>query len=418
MSDMDTTHTTTGGSPLFSPLKLRGLVLPNRVVISPMCTYSAVDGVAGDWHFAHLAKFALGGAGTVFVEATAVQSDGGLSRGDVGLWNDTQIAPLERIAQFCKQCGVVPAIQLGHAGRKASSQRPWIGNGPLTDADREYGDVPWPTVSAGNVPVNDSWPAPHALQVSQFEAMRASWREATMRAHRAGFEIVEVHMAHGYLLHQFLSTVTNTRSDAFGGSLENRMRLPLEIARTVREAWPDDRPVFVRISVVDEGWSQDDSIVLAQRLKQIGIDVVDCSTGGLGRSPQALRVSRGYGFQVPFSEAVRTGAQVATMAVGLILDPALAEGIIAQGRADLVAIGRGALDDPNWPLHARRALHGRARAFEGWPEQYGVWLEQRERVLDKLRPPVGADGDAASATPLTAPERSRINSQTDAMVNK
>jgi 2,4-dienoyl-CoA reductase-like NADH-dependent reductase (Old Yellow Enzyme family) len=374
-----------GVSPLFWPLKLRELVLPNRTVISPMCTYSANDGIASDWHFAHLARFALGGAGTIFVEATAIQSDGGLSRGDIGLWNDTQIPPLRRIADFCKQCGAVPAIQLGHAGRKGSSQRPWIGNGPLTDADREYGDIPWPTVSAGATPVNEKWPTPEALSLAKMDAMRESWFEATRRARLAGFEIVEVHMAHGYLLHQFLSTVTNTRTDEYGGSLENRMRYPLEIAQMVRESWPEDRPVFVRISAVDEGWSIEDSIVLARRLKQVGIDVVDCSTGGLGRSPQALRVSRGYGFQVPFSHAVKTGAQVRTMAVGLILDPALASSIVAEERADLIAIGRAALDDPNWPLHARRALHGRDRGFEGWPKQYGVWLEQRERVLEKIR---------------------------------
>jgi len=370
---------------LFTPLRLRSLELPNRIVISPMCTYSAIDGMANDWHFAHLAKFALGGAGTVFVEATAVQADGGLSRGDLGLWNDAQIEPLRRIAEFCKQSGTVPAIQLGHAGRKASSQRPWIGNGPLTDADREYGDIPWPTVSAGSTPVNPKWPIPEALSQARMDQMRDSWLEATARALKAGFEIIEVHMAHGYLLHQFLSTVTNTRTDGYGGSLESRMRYPLEIAKLVRDAWPDDRPVFVRISAVDEGWSIEDSIELSRRLKAIGIDVIDCSTGGLGRSPDALRVSRGYGFQVPFSQAVKTGAEVKTMAVGLILDPALANSIVIEDRADLVAIGRGALDDPNWPLHARRALHANSQSFDSWPRQYGVWLEQRERVLEKIR---------------------------------
>lgn len=384
-------------SPLFSPLQLRGLVLPNRTVISPMCTYSAVDGVANDWHFAHLAKFALGGAGTVFVEATAVQAGGGLSRGDTGLWNDAQIAPLQRIAEFCKQTGAVPAIQLGHAGRKGSSQRPWIGNGPLSDPERDGGDEAWLTVSAGNKPVNENWPDPRELSLDEMDAMRESWRTAAVRARAAGFEIVEVHMAHGYLLHQFLSTVTNTRADSYGGSLENRMRYPLEIAQLVRDTWPDDKPVFVRISAVDEGWSIDDSIELSKRLKQIGIDVIDCSTGGLGRSPEALRVSRGYGFQVPFSQAVKTGADVRTMAVGLILDPVLANSIIANNRADLVAIGRGALVDPNWPLHARRSLNEGSRGFEGWPKQYGVWLDQRERVLDRIR---------AQSTPGESPRSS------------
>jgi 2,4-dienoyl-CoA reductase-like NADH-dependent reductase (Old Yellow Enzyme family) len=374
-----------GESPLFSPLRLRDLVLPNRTVISPMCTYSAVGGVATDWHFVHLARFALGGAGTVFVEATAVQSDGGLSRGDIGLWNDEQIPPLQRIAEFCKANGSVPAIQLGHAGRKGSSQRPWIGNGPLTDPELDGGDLAWPTISAGRTPVNDNWPTPEELSIAKMDAMRDSWRDAAKRALVAGFDIMEVHMAHGYLLHQFLSTVTNTRSDEYGGSLENRMRYPLEIALLVRNVWPDDKPVFVRISAVDEGWSIEDSIALAQRLKRIGIDVVDCSTGGIGRSPGVLRVSRGFGYQVPFAQAVRDGASIKTMAVGLILDPVMANAIIADERADLVAIGRAALEDPNWPLNARRALRTGGTPFHGWPKQYGVWLDQRERIIERIR---------------------------------
>lgn len=372
-------------APLFEPLQLRDLTLPNRVVVSPMCTYTGVDGFANDWHLVHLGKLAMGGAGTVFVEATAVQEGGGLSRGDLGLWKDEHVPPLRRIADFCRQAGAVPAIQLGHAGRKASSQRPWIGNGPLTAVDSAYGDDPWPTVSAGRTPVNEAWPIPEELSIARMDEMRQCWRDATHRALAAGFDIVEVHIAHGYLLHQFLSDVTNTRTDQFGGSLENRMRYPLEIARVVREAWPQHLPVFARISAVDEGWSLDDSIVLSRELKALGIDVVDCSTGGLGRSPQALRVSRGYGFQVPFAEAIKAGADVRVMAVGLILDPALANDIVAMGRADLVAVGRGVLEDPNWPLRTRHALHEQEGRFEGWPQQYRVWLEQRERVLEKIR---------------------------------
>lgn len=370
---------------LFQPLRIRELTLPNRLVVSPMCTYSAVDGMADDWHLVHLGKFALGGAGTVFVEATSVQEGGGLSRGDLGIWKDEQIAPLRRIADFCRHAGSVPAIQLGHAGRKASSQRPWIGNGPLTAADCAYGDDPWPTVSAGRKPVTDAWPVPEELSIAQMDEMRDSWRAAAHRSLAAGFDIVEVHMAHGYLLHQFLSDVTNSRTDIYGGSLENRMRYPLEIAGLVREIWPQHLPVFVRISVLDEGWSLDDSVTLARELKAIGIDVVDCSSGGLGRSPQAARVSRGYGFQVPFAEAVKTGADVPVMAVGLILDAELANSIVEDQRADLVAVGRGLLVDPNWPLRARQELNKGRPLYEGWPKQYGVWLEQRERILDKIR---------------------------------
>lgn len=370
---------------LFSSIKIRETELPNRLVISPMCTYSADEGVANDWHFVHLGKFAMGGAGTVFVEATAVERDGRLSQGDLGLWADEQIEPLRRIANFIRQCGAVPAIQLGHAGRKASSQRPWIGNGPLKEADREYGDVDWPTVSAGNVPVNDGWPLPNPLSVEDMDRMRKSWKAATQRALDAGFEIVEVHMAHGYLLHQFLSPVSNNRTDIYGGSLANRMRYPLEIAALVRDIWPQDRPVFTRISAIDEQWSLEDSIVLSTELAANGIDVVDCSSGGLGRAPGVFRVSRGFGFQVPFAEAIKHGANVRTMAVGLILDPSLAEEIVFKDRADLVAIGRGALVDPNWPLHARRALEGDPLSYAGWPKQYGVWLSQWERVLEKLK---------------------------------
>jgi 2,4-dienoyl-CoA reductase-like NADH-dependent reductase (Old Yellow Enzyme family) len=376
---------------LFSPLRLRDLALPNRIVISPMCTYSGVEGVATDWHFAHLARFALGGAGTVFVEATAVRADGGLSRGDLGLWSDEHVAPLRRIAQFCKANGCVPAIQLGHAGRKGSSQRPWIGNGPLTDPQKDGGDSAWPTVSAGTVPVSENWPVPQQLSIDSLSELKEAWRSAAHRALAAGFDIIEVHMAHGYLLHQFLSSITNTRLDRYGGSLENRMRYPLEIARLVREMWPDNRPVFVRISAVDEGWSIEDSIALSKELQLIGIDVVDCSTGGLGRSAGVLRTTRGYGFQVPFAHAVKTSAGIKTMAVGLILDPTLANAIVADGRADLVAIGRGALDDPNWPLHARGALRTAGTPYEGWPKQYGVWLDQRERVLDRIRSDLAGD---------------------------
>ena len=372
--------------PLLSPLQLRGLEVPNRIVISPMCTYSADEGMANDWHFAHLAKFALGGAGMIFVEATAIERDGRLSQGDVGLWDDAQVAPLRRIADFMRQCGTVPAIQLGHAGRKGSSQRPWIGNGPLTRRDQDYGDHHWPTVSAGDVPVSQDWPVPTPLTTAEMEAMRLSWQAAALRARDAGFDVVEVHMAHGYLLHQFLSPVTNNRTDAYGGPLASRMRYPLEIAAAVREVWPDNLPVFARISAVDEGWDLEDSVALAAALAAIGVDVIDCSSGGLGRSANVFRIARGYGFQVPLSEAVRNGAKVPTMAVGLILNPELANSIVAEGRADLVAIGRGALTDPNWPLHARRVLASGQPAFAGWPKQYAVWLEQRERVLVKLGP--------------------------------
>jgi 2,4-dienoyl-CoA reductase-like NADH-dependent reductase (Old Yellow Enzyme family) len=372
---------------LFAPLQVRGVTLPNRIVISPMCTYSAQDGVASDWHFAHLAKLAMGGVGTIFVEATAVTKEGRLSNGDLGLWADHQIAPLKRITDFMRQSDVVPAIQLGHAGRKGSSQRPWIGNGPLTEADQSYGDIAWPTLSASDVPVAAHWPTPSSLSARDFTGILEAWKAAAQRAVAAGFEVVEVHMAHGYLLHQFLSPVSNRRSDQYGGSLENRMRFPIEVARLVRNVWPEEHPVFVRISAVDEGWALQDSVTLARELSAVGVDVIDCSSGGIGRSGAGIfRVSRGLGFQVPFAEVVKREAGVTTMAVGLILDSALANSVIVKGQADLVAVGREALVNPNWPLYARRALKQEAEhTFERWPKQYGPWLSQREKILNKLR---------------------------------
>ncbi|HLJ64804.1 MAG TPA: NADH:flavin oxidoreductase/NADH oxidase, partial [Stellaceae bacterium] len=293
---------------LFSPLALRGLTLKNRLVISPMCQYSAEDGMANDWHFAHLARFALGGAGTVFVEATAVQPEGRITYGDLGLWQDSQIVPLARIARFLKAEGATPAIQLGHAGRKASTQRPWHGNGPLDAADRTRGETPWPVVAPSAVALGEGWLTPAALQSGDLAELRAAWHRATLRARDAGFEIVEVHGAHGYLLNSFLSPLTNRRNDAYGGDLAGRMRFPLEIAEIVRAAWPGDRPVFFRVSAVDgvEGGSSiEDTVTLARALHERGIDVIDCSSGGIAGSATAARIPRTPGFQVPFAERIK-----------------------------------------------------------------------------------------------------------------
>jgi 2,4-dienoyl-CoA reductase-like NADH-dependent reductase (Old Yellow Enzyme family) len=382
---------------LFEPVLIRGTKIPNRIVISPMCTYSAVRGVANDWHLAHYGRFALGGAGIVFVEATAIEDGGGLSAGDLGIWNDEQIAPLKRIAELIRSCGSVPAIQLGHSGRKGSSQRPWFGNGPLTDADLGMGDAAWTTLSAGDVPVNPDWPTPTPLSQDRMNAMRKSWRTAAARALAAGFEIVEVHMAHGYLLHQFLSPITNNRTDEYGGSLENRMKYPLEIADLVRDVWPAEKPMFVRVSSVDEDWSIEDTLTLSHKLAARGIDVIDCSSGGAARSANAFRIPRGFGFQVPFAEQVRKEVGIRTMAVGLIIDPRFAESVVAEGRADLVAIGRGALVDPNWAVRAAMVLDPDAKFSGAWPKQYGIWLDQRRRVLDKIAAKSGAYERTAQA---------------------
>ncbi|MGE0717953.1 MAG: NADH:flavin oxidoreductase/NADH oxidase [Alphaproteobacteria bacterium] len=378
------------GPLLFQSVTLRGVTARNRIVVSPMCQYSAVDGLAGDWHLVHLGKLAQGGAGIVFVEATAVEERGRITHGDVGIWSDAHVAPLRRIATFIEGQGAVPAIQLAHAGRKASMQRPWQGNGPMTAADQAGGERIWATVASSAVPVGEGWIVPQALSTADLSAMREVWRTATLRAADAGFRVAEVHAAHGYLLHTFLSPLANRRNDAYGGDLAGRMRFPLEIVETVRAAWPDDLPLFVRISSVDGiegGWTIEDSIAFARELKARGVDVVDCSSGGLTGSATAGRaLPRGLGFQVPYAERVRREAAIATMAVGLIIGADQAEAILAEGQADLVAVGREVMENPNWPAQVARAL-GVPRYGEGeWPVQYGWWLERRARILEQLQP--------------------------------
>ena len=370
---------------LFTPIALRGVTLRNRVVLSPMCTYSARDGIADDFHLVHLGKFALGGFGLIFFEATAVQERGRITHGDLGLWHDGQVAPMRRITDFLRRHGAVPAIQLAHAGRKASMQRPWKGNGPLGKDDFEAGDLPWPVVAPSALALDEGWLVPHQLSTSEMGSLKEDWRTAALRALEAGFEVAEVHGAHGYLLHEFLSPISNRRDDAYGGDLAGRMRFPLEVAEAVRAVWPADKPLFFRISAVDGidgGWTLDDSVTLARELKQRGVDVIDCSSGGLLGSATAARIPRGPGFQLPFAERVRRESEVATMAVGLILTARQAEDVLNDGVADLVAIGREALFDPNWPLHAEQALAPDER-FRSWPEQYGWWLERRARGMAK-----------------------------------
>ncbi|MGH8668759.1 MAG: NADH:flavin oxidoreductase/NADH oxidase, partial [Burkholderiales bacterium] len=336
-----------------------------------------------DWHFVHLGKFAQGGAGIVFVEATAVESRGRITHGDTGIWDDGHIAGLRRIADFVRSQGAVPALQLAHAGRKASMARPWYGNGPLTAADLARGDKPWSTIAPTGTPIDPAWITPRAMKQGDFQTVLSAYRNAVRRALAAGFDILELHAAHGYLLHTFLSPLSNP------GPLEERMRFPLEVAAEVRNAWPRDKPLFVRCSSIDDvegGWSLEDTIAFARELKRRGIDVVDCSSGGIqGSATAATRtlVKREPGFQIPFAESVRKQAGVMTMAVGLILTPQQAEEALQAGRADLIAIGREALYDPNWPLHAALAL-GADPDFELWPVQYGWWLTRREGLLRKL----------------------------------
>ena len=374
---------------LFQPLTLRGITTRNRVVISPMCQYSAHEGHMDDWHLTHLGRFAIGGAGIVFTEATAVQKRGRITHGCPGLWTDSQIPGHARVAQFALRNGAIPAIQLGHAGRKGGMQRPWFGNGPLNDADFERGDMPWTPVGPSELPVAEGWPVPHALTVEEIGALIDDYAAAARRALAAGYKIAEIHGAHGYLVHSFLSPLSNKRTDGYGGSLEGRMRLALEIAARVRTVWPDDLPLFFRTSAVDgvpEGWTLDDTVVLAGELKRIGVDVMDCSSSGIaGAATAGGSQKRQPGFQVGYAERVRKDVGMTTMAVGLITHPQQAEDILAEGRADLIAIGREALVDPNWALHAARDLAHDTR-FETWPEQSGWWLAGRQKTSDFYQP--------------------------------
>jgi len=371
---------------LFTPLSLRSITLKNRIAIAPMCQYSAKDGMANDWHVVHLGRFAIGGAGLVMVEATAVEPNGRISHGDLGLWSDEQIPGLRRVAEFIASQGAAPALQLAHAGRKACMQRPWHGHGPLNESDLARGETTWEVVGPSPLPVNDEWLVPRELTETDLAELKEAWCAAARRAEQAGFDIIELHCAHGYLLHEFLSPLTNQRTDAYGGTLENRCRFPLEIAAAVRAVWPQDKPLFVRVSAIDGvegGWTLEDTVYFAKQLKAIGIDVIDCSSGGLTSSPVTVRTPRYPGFQVPFAETVRREADIRTMAVGLILEPELAENVLQNGSADIVAIGREAMFNPNWPLHAEHRLRGE-QVFDAWPTQAGWWLRLRARSLANL----------------------------------
>ena len=373
-------------SQLFSPYQIRSLTLKNRVVVSPMCQYSAVDGLADDWHFAHLARFAIGGFGLVVVEAAAVTAVGRISYADLGIWADAQVAPLRRIVDFLHGQGAAAGIQLAHAGRKAASLIPWRnGIAEREDERAAVGYADWLPVAPSAIrhtAAPSAYQVPHALTPAELTELREAFVAAARRADAAGFDLIEVHAAHGYLLNQFLSPVANRRDDAYGGSRENRMRFPLEVVAAVRAVWPQEKPLFVRLSVTDAiegGWTPEDSVVLAGELKRLGVDVIDCSSGGF----EGAQIKPAPNYQVPLSKIVRDGAEVATLAVGLIGDAAEAEAIIATGEADLVALARAALDDPQWPLNAARSLGLGEAAYALWPKQAGYAVKARDRALKR-----------------------------------
>jgi 2,4-dienoyl-CoA reductase-like NADH-dependent reductase (Old Yellow Enzyme family) len=346
---------------LFVPLTLRGLTLPNRIAVSPMCQYQAHEGVANEWHHVHLGGLAQGGAGLVFTEAAAILPEGRISPEDLGLWNLEQAEALAPIVKFIKGQGAVPGIQLAHAGRKASTFAPWRGSG---NVPRDRGG--WSSVGPSPLPFDTGWAEPAALDEAGIIRVIDAFMDATRRALAAGFQIIEVHAAHGYLLHQFLSPLSNHRQDAYGGSFENRTRLLREVVGALRAILPEDLPLFVRLSATEwaeGGWDLDQSVALALELRALGVDLVDCSSGG-GVAGAKIPVAPGY--QVPFAARIRTEAGVATGAVGLITEPQQAERILAEGAADLVFLGRELLRNPRWPLQAAEALG----AEVPWPASY------------------------------------------------
>jgi 2,4-dienoyl-CoA reductase-like NADH-dependent reductase (Old Yellow Enzyme family) len=359
-------------SSLFSELRLRGLTLQNRLVAAPMCQYSAVDGVASDYHLVQHGRFSLGGFGTMMIEATAVTPEGRISHGDLGLWDDQQIAPLQRIASFLKEQGTVPAIQLSHAGRKAATRRPWRGDGPVVEIDlNELGDAPWTTIAPSAEPHAKGYPIPVALDEPGIEHLVFAFGDAARRALRAGFKIVEVHCAHGYLLNQFLSPIANKRDDRYGGSLDNRMRLPIAVVDEVRRVWPQDLPVFVRVSAadhIDGGWTSNDSIRLAEELKRRGVDLIDCSSGGFdGARQNAFTTSH-----IPYAARIAKQVLIPTMTVGLIRSPQQAATAVEKHGIALVGLAREALLNPNLPLRYSGVLEGQEVSPKRWPKQ-AVW---------------------------------------------
>jgi 2,4-dienoyl-CoA reductase-like NADH-dependent reductase (Old Yellow Enzyme family) len=346
---------------LFSALRLRDVTLANRIGVSPMCQYCSLDGLANDWHFAHLTARAVGGAGLVFTEAAAVSPEGRISPQDLGAWSEKHFEPLERIARFIDGQGAVAGIQLAHAGRKASVYRPWSGEGLVPEAEGG-----WRPVAPSPIAFGQRYATPEELSLERIAALQLAFATAASRAYSAGFRAVEIHAAHGYLAHEFLSPLSNRRADAYGGSFDNRTRFLRECVEAVRRALPDGCPLFVRISSTDwteGGWDIEQSVELARRLKGLGVDVVDCSSGG---NVENAKVPVGPGYQVPFAERIKREADIATAAVGMITTPAQADAIIAAGQADLVLLARELLRDPYWPLRAAREL-GRPAP---WPAQY------------------------------------------------
>ena len=373
--------------PLFSSFKIKSKSFRNRIVLSPMCQYKAKDGVISDWHFQHYSRFAFSGLGAAFVEATGVSPEGRIGHGCTGIWSDSHIEGLSKIAKIFNEYNCLSGIQLAHAGRKASYLRPWDGASPITENDKV--EPAWQTIGPSAIPINNSSPVPKEMTVEDINKVREDFKKAAQRADKAGFDIIEIHGAHGYLLHSFFSPLSNQRNDKYGGSFENRIRFALEIIADIKSVWPDNKPLFYRLSSIDapgQGANLEDNIMLAKSLKSVGVDVIDCSSGGITGSPVLTKSKIIPGFQVPYSEKIKKDAEISSMAVGAIISADQANEIISNKRADLVAMGRELLADTQW-VYKAATYFNLENAKDYLPDSYSFYLSRRDEYLDRAAKP-------------------------------
>ena len=373
--------------PLFSSFKIKSKSFRNRIVLSPMCQYKAKDGVISDWHFQHYSRFAFSGLGAAFVEATGVSPEGRIGHGCTGIWSDSHVEGLSKVAKIFNEYNCLSGIQLAHAGRKASYLRPWDGASPITENDKV--EPAWQTIGPSAIPINNSSPVPKEMTVEDINKVREDFKKAAQRADKAGFDIIEIHGAHGYLLHSFFSPLSNQRNDQYGGNFENRIRFAMEIIADIKSVWPDNKPLFYRLSSIDapgQGANLEDNIKLAKSLKRVGVDVIDCSSGGITGSPVLTKSKIIPGFQVPYSEKIKKDAEISSMAVGAIISADQANEIISNKRADLVAMGRELLADTQW-VYKAATYFNLENAKDYLPDSYSFYLSRRDEYLDRAAKP-------------------------------
>ena len=374
-------------TPLFSSLKIKSKTFRNRVVLSPMCQYKAKDGIISDWHLQHYSRFAFSGLGAAFIEATGVSPEGRIGHGCTGIWSDDHVEGLSKIVKTFNEYDCLSGIQLAHAGRKASFLRPWDGASPITENDKI--EPAWQTIGPSAIPINNSSPVPKEMTIEDINRVKEDFKNAAIRANIAGFDIIEIHGAHGYLLHSFFSPISNMRNDQYGGNFENRIRFAMEIIADIKSVWPENKPLFYRLSSIDapgQGATIEDNVQLAKSLKIAGVDVIDCSSGGITGSPVLTKSKIIPGFQVPYSEKIKKDAKISSMAVGAIINADQANEIILNKRADLVAMGRELLADTQWVYKA--ATHFKLENAKSFlPDSYSFYLSRRDDFLDRSAKP-------------------------------